>query len=299
MTERGGYLMLLTRGERWFDKFNIVFMLALGATMLFPFLNVIAKSFSSNAMVMAGQVSLWPREFNTYAYEQVFHNGMFLASLKNSVIVTLAGTALSLFTVVTTGYALSRKRLYARKSFMLYFLFTMFFHAGIVPSFLNVRNLGLYDSLWALFLPIAMNVYYMILVKSFFEQLPPELEESASIDGCNDIQTLASIYLPISKPILATIGLFAAVQFWNIFIPGVMYIQSPDLFPLQVFVQNLIFAQTALDQQQMATFDLQGELGAETLKMAVVVVSTLPILFVYPFLQKHFVKGITLGAVKS
>ncbi|MGI2296127.1 carbohydrate ABC transporter permease [Paenibacillus sp. GXUN7292] len=282
-----------------FNRLIIVFMLLIGASMLLPFVNVIAKSFSSNAMVMTGQVGFIPQEFNLHAYREVFRNPMFMNSLKVTIIVTLAGTLFSLITVTTTGYALSRKRLLARRTVMLYFLVTMFFNAGIIPNFLNIRNLGLYNTIWALILPGMMSVYYMILVKSFFEQLPSELEESASIDGSNDLQTLAFVYLPISKPILATIGLFAAVHFWNIFTPGVMYIQSQSLFPLQLIVQMMIFTQSSVDAQTMAELDLQGTLGTETLKMAVIVVSTLPIVVVYPFLQKHFVKGITLGAVKA
>ncbi|GGD85085.1 carbohydrate ABC transporter permease [Paenibacillus nasutitermitis] len=291
--------MLLTTSEKWFNKLIIVFMLIIGVAMLLPFVNVIAKSFSSNAMVMAGEVGFFPREFNVHAYREVFRNPLFLTSMQVTVFVTVAGTFCTLFTVVTTGYALSRKRLLARRAVMLYFLITMFFHAGIIPNFLNIRNLGLYDTIWALILPGMMSVYYMILVKSFFEQLPSELEESASIDGSNDIQTLAYVYLPISKPILATIGLFAAVHYWNTFTPGVMFIQTPTLYPLQVLVQMIISTQTSMDMQNMAELDLQGTLGTETLKMAVIVVSTLPIVIVYPFLQKHFVKGITLGAVKA
>jgi putative aldouronate transport system permease protein len=291
--------MMLSRGESWFNRFNVALMLAVSATMLLPFLNIIAKSFSSNAMVMAGEVGLWPKEFNILAYNQIFANPMFMKSLTNTVFITVMGTLTTLFAVVTSGYALSKYKLIARRTIMMYFLFTMFFNAGIIPNFLNIRSLGLYDSLWALIIPQAMSVYYMILVKSYFEQLPRELEESAEIDGSNDIQTLGYIFLPISKPILATIGLFAAVHYWNIFMPGLMYIKSAGNYPLQVLVQMLVFAQTSMDSKEIAQADLQNELGSETLKMAVIVVSTVPILLLYPFLQKHFVKGITLGAVKS
>jgi putative aldouronate transport system permease protein len=290
---------MLSQGERWFARFNVFLMIMIGLAMLLPFLNVVAKSLSSNSKVMAGEIGIWPKGFNTHAYTEVFLNPMFMNALKNTVIITLSGTLITLVLVISTGYALSRKRLVARKYVMLYFLFTMFFNAGIIPNFLNIRNLGLYDSLWALILPVAMSVYYMILVKSFFEQLPPELEESAAIDGCNDIQTLALIFLPISKPIVATIGLFAAVHYWNVYVPGVMYIQAPKLLPLQVVVQMLIYSHTSVDSQRVAELDLRGDLGSETLKMAVIVVSTLPIVIVYPFLQKHFVKGVTLGAVKA
>ncbi|WJH35360.1 carbohydrate ABC transporter permease [Paenibacillus sp. CC-CFT747] len=182
---------------------------------------------------------------------------------------------------------------------MLYFLFTMFFSAGMIPGFLNIQRLGIYNTLWALILPGLMSVYYMLLVKSFFEQLPNELEESASLDGCHDIQILMKIFLPISKPIIATIGLFAAVHFWNIYVPAIMYIQSPKLYPLQVLNQMLIFAQSSIDSQHAADQDMHNMFGSENLKMAVIVVSTMPIVIVYPFLQKYFVKGITLGAIKS
>jgi putative aldouronate transport system permease protein len=213
------------------------------------------------------------------------------------VIVTIVGTVVSLFATTLAAYALSKKRLKGRVFLTIFILFTLYFSGGIIPTFMVVKGLGLLDTLASLILPIAVSAFNFIIMKAFFQQLPESLEEAATIDGCNDIMYLTKFVLPLSGPIIATIGLFYAVHYWNDYFNGLLYITSPDKFPLQLLLRQLLFTE-ALNQISLSE-NMGQQVMPEAMKAASVVVAIVPIVLIYPFLQKYFVKGVMLGSVKG
>ena len=265
---------------------------------LYPFLNVIAYSLSGYNAVLSGRVTFYPIDFTLDAYKQILGRSQIWMSMKSTVIVTVLGTFLSLFLTVCAAYALSRDYLPGRKFFTGLILFTMYFSGGMIPTFLVVKQLGLYDTLAALFIPQSVNVFNFIVMRTFFRELPKELEEAARIDGASDIQTLARIILPLSLPIIATIGLFYAVGYWNSYFDALLYVQDPNKYTLQLRMRSLLFGvelnNSAANQEGLGT-----QVMSQSLKMATVAVSTIPILVVYPWLQKYFVKGVMVGSVKG
>lgn len=265
---------------------------------LYPFLNVIAYSLSGYNAVLSGRVTFYPIDFTLDAYKQILGRSQIWMSMKSTVIVTVLGTFLSLFLTVCAAYALSRDYLPGRKFFTGLILFTMYFSGGMIPTFLVVKQLGLYDTLAALFIPQFVNVFNFIVMRTFFRELPKELEEAARIDGASDIQTLARIILPLSLPIIATIGLFYAVGYWNSYFDALLYVQDPNKYTLQLRLRSLLFGgelnNSAANQEGLGT-----QVMSQSLKMATVAVSTIPILVVYPWLQKYFVKGVMVGSVKG
>ncbi len=264
---------------------------------LYPFLNVVAYSFSSNGAVMAGNVTFFPIEPQIEAYKDILHRSQIWISMRVTVLVTLMGTGIGLILTVLAAYALSKKRLKGRAVISGFILFTMYFSGGIIPTFIVVKNLGMYDQLTSLYIPTAVNVFNLIVMRTFFRELPESLEEAAYLDGASDIQILLRIALPLSLPIIATIALFYAVAYWNDYFNALIYIQSPEKFTLQLRLRSLLFADEL--GAAGATEGIGNQVMAESLKMACIVVGTLPILIVYPWLQKYFVKGVMLGSVKG
>jgi ABC-type glycerol-3-phosphate transport system permease component len=264
---------------------------------VYPFLNVVAYSFSSNRSVMAGEVTFFPIEPQLDAYKEILHRGQIWVSMNVTVIITLLGTGIGLLLTIFAAYALSKKKLKGRKWINGMILFTMYFSGGIIPSFLVVRDLGMFDHLTSLYIPTAMNVFNFIVMRTFFRELPESLEEAAHLDGATDIQILTKIVLPLSLPIIATIGLFYAVAYWNDYFNSLIYIQSPDKYTLQLRLRSLLFADEI--GAAGATEGIGNQVMAESLKMTCIVVGTVPILIVYPWLQKYFVKGVMLGYVKG
>lgn len=265
---------------------------------LYPFLNVIAYSFSGYNAVLSGSVTFYPKDFTLAAYKAILDRPQIWDAMRVTIIITLVGTALSLFLTIIAAFALSRKNLPGRGFLTGIILFTMYFSGGIIPTFLVVKNLNLYDSLLALIIPQSVSVFNFIVMRSFFKQIPESLEEAAIIDGASDIKLLVRIILPLSVPIIATIGLFYAVQYWNGYFDALLYIQDPTKYTLQLRLRSLLFA----DELNNAGQNQEGigtQVMTQTLKMACVAVSTVPILVVYPWLQKYFVKGVMLGAVKG
>jgi ABC-type glycerol-3-phosphate transport system permease component len=296
--------MKYTRSENVFNVFNIIVLCFVSATMLYPFLNVLAKSFSGNMAIVRGEVGLFPVAFTFYGYEEIFKRTIIFQSLLNTVFITVAGTFLGLFLTATCAFSLSRTNLLGRKVLFFYFLFTMLFNGGLIPTFLIIKSLKLVNSLWALVLPQAFATYYMILMKNYFESVSKDLQDAATIDGCSDLMLFVKIMLPLSSPMLATLALFFAVIKWNLFTPALFYITDQNLFPIQVILRDLVFQsqfiETGTGAQSTAQLaDLAEKSGSETLSMAVVIFSSVPILCVYPFLQKYFAKGIMLGSVKG
>ena len=248
---------------------------------LYPFLNVLAYSLSGYNAVLSGDVTFYPIEFTLDAYKQILGRAQIWIAMRVTIFVTLMGTAIGLVLTIFAAYALSRKNLPGKKLLSGLILFTMYFSGGIIPTFLVVKNLGMYDSL------------------TFFRQLPESLEEAAKIDGASDMGVLLKIVLPLSVPIIATIGLFYAVQYWNGYFDALIYIQSPDKFTLQLRLRSLLFADELNNAGGGNVEGIGTQVMTQSLKMACVAVSTIPILLVYPWLQKYFVKGVMLGSVKG
>lgn len=279
---------------------NYIILTMIVISCLYPFLNVIAYSLSSNKAILTGIVTIYPVEIQFNAYEQILSKNTIWNSMKNTVVIALYGTGLGLLLTTCAAYALSKKRLKGRKFLTFFFLFSMYFVAGIIPTFLVVKSLNLLNKLHSLVLPVAMSSFNFIVMKSFFVQLPDELEEQASIDGCNEIGILVRIILPLSMPIIATIGLFYAVYYWNEFFNSLMYITDPMKFPLQLRLRQLLFTEALSALGENANSENLGQMVLpESLKAASVIVSTIPIIIIYPWLQKYFVKGMLLGSVKG
>lgn len=278
---------------------NYVVITVVVLVCLYPFLNVIAYSFSSNQAIVSGRVTWYPIEAQLSAYRQILKQSQIWMAMQVSVFVTLCGTVLGMVLTVCAAYALSKEKLRGRKVLTGFILFTMYFSGGIIPTFLVVKNLGLYDQLTALIIPSSMNVFNFIVMRTFFRGIPKELEEAACLDGANDLQVLFRIVLPLSVPIIATIGLFYAVSYWNEYFSSLIYIQAPEKYTLQLRLRQLLFA-GELNQISGGSQEALGtQVMPEALKMASIVVSTLPILAVYPWLQKYFVKGVMIGSVKG
>ena len=270
---------------------------------LLPFVNVLAISLSSKSAILRGAVSFWPVEFETTAYQVIFNDSSMIRSLFFTIGITVGYTSIAMILTILLAYPLTKKRLRGRKFFNLMALFTMYFSGGTIPLFLNVVELGLIDTPWALILPGALSTYNMIILKSFFTALPGELEEAAIIDGANDFQVLLRVYLPLSLASLATLTLFYAVGKWNSFQDALYYIRTKKEFqPLQLKLYNAI--QSSARNAEIAAQEGMGavELStktSESIRPATIIFSTLPILVVYPFVQRYFVAGVTIGAVKG
>lgn len=263
---------------------------------LYPFLNVIAYSLSSNRAVLSGKVTFFPIEFQLDAYKDILHRGQIWTAMGTTILVTILGTSIGLILTIFAAYALSKDKLKGRKWMTWLILFTMYFSGGIIPTFLVVKNLGMFNHLTSLYLPSSVSVFNFIVMRTFFREIPKSLEEAAHLDGASDVQILTRIVLPLSLPIIATIGLFYAVSYWNDYFSALLYIQSPEKFTLQLRLRSLLYA----DELGAAGSEgLGSQVMAESLKMACIVVGTIPILIVYPWLQKYFVKGVMLGAVKG
>lgn len=261
-----------------------------------PFYYVLMVSLSDPAMVRMGEITIFPRGFSLDAYKMVLRQKIFFNAFRVTVLRTVIGTVFALFIQTTMSYALAQKRLKGKKFFTLMVIFTILFNGGIIPTYLIVRYTGLLDTLFALIIPPAVNAFNVIILISFFSSIPESLEESARIDGANDFTVFARIYLPLSLPALATITLFVAVFHWNSLMDGVLYINKSVLKPLQVYLMDLVSRATAVDMYQDSDEYAVPFLSIQT---TAIFVSTLPILVVYPFIQRHFVKGVMIGAIKG
>lgn len=281
-------------GSRVFDTLNIVILVALGLLTIVPFIYVIAGSFALESEISARGFFLWPERPTLETYRFVFSTNTFLRSLLVTIGVTAVGTLIQVALTFLMAYPLSRRALPGRNLVLNLVIFTMVFSGGMIPLFLVVRQFGLLDSYWALILPLAINPFYLIIVKNFFQELPEELQEAARIDGCTELGVFARIVLPLSKPILATFSLFYAVAIWNDFMSPLLYISDTAKWTLQMFVRQVTVSADAL-----GNLDPNYVPPEQSLKFAVIVVATLPILLFYPFLQKHFTKGMLIGSVKG
>ncbi len=265
---------------------------------LVPLLNVLARSLSSAEFLIRNEVVLWPKGWNVDAYTTVLRDAKYVHSLWYTALLTIGCTILSLFMTVICAYPLTYDNLKGGKVLNGIILFTMYFSAGTIPHYLNIKNLGLLENMWVLVIPGCISVYNMIIMRSFFYGVPESLREAAEIDGAGPIRTLVQIYLPLSTSVLATLALFYAVGRWNGFSDALLYIKKrEDLYPIQLLLYNILQNTTAVEVATQEGFSTPGV--GETLKMATVMFATVPILLVYPWLQRYFVTGVTIGAVKG
>ena len=297
MNKRQKHFMKESKVERLFSALNVFLLLLLAAATLFPFLHVLAQSLSSETAVISGQVGLFPVDPQLGTYQYVMGNSQFTSSFRVSVIITVLGTLGAMVVTTFGAYTLSKPHLPGRNFFLVLFIFAMLFHGGIIPNYLLMRSLGLLDSIWVLILPALVNVFNLLIIKNFFEGTPESLEEAARIDGANTFSILFRIVLPISLPVLATISLFYAVAYWNDFFRAMIYISRPDLKPLQLYLYEIV-TQTQRPLTDVPV-DSAMNLTPAAVRSATIMATTFPILVVYPFLQKYFVKGIVVGSVKG
>ena len=285
-----------TKAGRVFDWFNVIFLGCCGLITVLPFLYIIAGSFATEAELAERSFFIFPETFSLDAYRYIFSTPTFIRSMGVSVLITVVGTIVQLFFTFTMAYPLAIRHIKGRNLLLNLVIFAMLFSGGMIPTYIVVKSLGLLDSYWALILPMAINPFNLIIIKNFFQQLPKELEESAKIDGCSEIGVFLRIALPLSKPIIATFALFYAVGIWNDFFHALLYINDSAKWPLQMVLRQV----TILSDLTGTTNDMMEAVPPEqSIKLAVIVIATLPILAVYPFLQKHFAKGILIGSVKG
>ncbi|MEL6677207.1 MAG: carbohydrate ABC transporter permease [Pseudomonadota bacterium] len=288
---------LYSRGDRMFVWINMFLVGIFALSTLYPFIYITAISLSSGFEARAGNVVLTPVEFTLAAYERVLSESQFWVSYRNTFIYTIGGTLTSLAFIIPGAYALSRPHLFGRRFWNLMVAFTMWFNAGLIPFFLNMRDLGLLDSYFGIIIGFAVNGFNLILLRNFFENIPASFEEAARMDGANDFQVLWKVYVPLSKPAIATVALFCIVSRWNGFFWAMVLLQDEDKIPLQVYLRQTIA--TLSDDEEFSSTLLDAPYSVETVTAAIIVCSIIPVLLVYPFLQKYFNKGILLGGVKE
>ncbi|WP_232072056.1 carbohydrate ABC transporter permease [Phytohabitans flavus] len=287
-----------TRGYRAFQVVNAIILTGVVVVTLYPFLNIVARSLSDQASIISGEVNLLPKGFNLTSYEHVMSDPMFWRNYRNTVYYTFVATCVALILTTTYAYVLSKKHLKGRTFLVAVAVFTMFFNGGLIPNYVLVTSLGLKNSVWAIALPNAISVFNLLVMKAFFESLPVELEEAGAVDGLSTYGILLRIVLPLSKAIVATMVLFYAVSFWNSWFAAFLYMDKQELFPVTVYLRNLIAGSTGAEFAGAIAETDEAQVGA-TIKAVTIVLTTLPILTVYPFIQRYFVSGIMLGAVKG
>ncbi len=285
--------------ERIFHAVCCAAVLVFSLICLFPFANTFANAFSDNHAIMTGKVSVWPMGFQTDALRFVLQNRSVLGAMRVTVTITVLGTLLNMTMTILTAFAVSHRDLKGRQGFMMFFIITMLFNGGQIPSYLLVKELGLLNTLASVILPVAMSTFNLIVMKTFFESIPADLQEAARIDGCGHTTYLLRILLPLSVPVVATIALFYMVQHWNNYFAPMLYIDDPKLYTLQIKLRQLLLLGQQRELIEGQSDAARAAVMEESLKAAVVVVSTVPILLVYPWLQKYFVQGAMLGAVKG
>ncbi|MFC4777092.1 carbohydrate ABC transporter permease [Paenibacillus sp. GCM10023252] len=300
--------MKLTAQDKLFHTALYALLTLLGFLTLYPFWNSVVLSFNSGYDTSLGGVTFWPRDFTLDNYRIVFSDARLGDSFLISLLRTVAGTFFSILLTMMLGYGLSRRGVVGHKAYMLFFLITMFFQGGLIPSFLINRSLGLMDSFWVLVVPFLINVWNMIIFRTFFRELPEALEESAKIDGCNQFGILFRIIVPVSGPVIATLSLFTAIFHWNDWFTASIYINNQTLMPVQSLLQQilnsnlsseLLLQATGGNASAMEVFDKAQTITTKSLSMAIMIVTTLPIILLYPFLQRYFVKGVMVGSLKG
>lgn len=291
-----------TRSDKVFDAVNLVFCLFVLFITLYPLYWIVIASFSDPVYVNSGQVTWFPMGLSFGGYEKIFQFDRLWLGYRNTLLYVVCGTALSTFLTLTGGYALSRRDLIGRNFVMGMFTVTMFFGGGLIPTYLLVRDLGMENTIFAMFVPSAVSVYNIIVAKTFFQGLPHELYEAAAIDGCTNLQYFVKIAIRLSTPLIAVMVLFSAVGQWNSYMPALIYLRDQSLHPLQMVLRDIL-----VSQESLSTFMTPNSIAeqqdqekyAQLIKYAMIIVSSVPILVLYPFLQKYFVKGVMIGSIKG
>lgn len=289
--------------DRIFDVINYGLLCIVLIIFIYPLLFVLSASISDPNAIWNGQVWLLPKDISFAGYNMIFGNENIWIGYKNTIIYAIVGTIINLFVTITAAYPLSRKDFYARNFLMRAYTFTMFFSGGMIPTYLLVKQLGMLDTIWAMIIPNAASVWNVIITRTYFQNnIPDELREAAAIDGCSNIKFLIRIVAPLSAPIIAVMTLFYGVGHWNAFFNGLIYLSDRNKFPLQLFLREILIL-SQMEQNMLEHVD-PHEVSermriAETVKYGVIIVSSLPVLIVYPFVQRHFVKGIMIGSLKG
>lgn len=291
----------MSKGEKGFIIAAHVLLILLSLAIIIPVASVVVNSFVSAAEVARrGQFILWPEEFDFSAYNMLFNSDRIYSGYLNTLFVTIMGTALSMILTISLAYPLSKKDLRGRNAILGMVFFTMLFNAGTIPNFLLIKETGLLDTRWALVLPYICNTWNMLIMRNFFYAIPDSLEEAACLDGANQLQIIVKLILPLSMPSIATISMFYAVSFWNAWFPGVMYVTNKSLQPVQNIMRSIIVAASGqMEDLGIMIDNIEVMPTSNTIKCAAIVITTLPILCVYPFIQKYFVKGVMVGSVKG
>ena len=292
----------MSRGDIAFEWVNCIILGIVACIMLFPLIYVVSASFSDPMSVTSGKMILWPVDVTLENYKEVFKNDNIMRGYRNSLAIMFLGTAVNLVMTILAAFPMSRRDLWGRGLLMKLMTFCMFFGGGLIPTYLMVsKTLGLMNNWLALILPGAISVYNMIIMRTFFmTSIPYELHEAADIDGCTPFGTLIKIILPLSGPIIAVLGLYYAVGHWNSYFSALLYINEEDIQPLQLYLRKVLTANNAQSLMDMGADEMaRAAMRAETIKYSVIVVSSIPMLILYPFVQKFFVKGVMIGAVKG
>lgn len=286
-------------GSRAFDVFLIVFMIIVSLIFLYPFLNVIATSLSSNRMITTGQVTFFPKEFHLDGYKALFKDENILGAYWNAIVIAVGTMIVSLVLNSLMAYVMMAPEFVLRKPLSIILLITMFFSGGTVPAYLLIQNLGLYDSWWSLILPNAVSAYNIFIYRSFYQGISPEIREAARIDGASEFQILTKIYVPLSKALYATFGLFSVVGAWNSYYEALLYIKDPAKQPIQMLLRKIVFTSGTANMSDAQQMISNGNLNSLNVQYACVIATIGPILLVYPFIQKYFAQGVQVGAVKG
>lgn len=281
-----------------FDVINFLLLAFVGFVCLFPFVHMASVALSSPEFVVRNQVGFWPKGLQWDAVIAVFEDDRLWRGYRNTIFYVVLGVLISMMLTVLGAYSLSRKGLVFGKTITLMIVFTLMFFGGMIPFFLVARAYGLVDTIWAMVLPNAINTYNLIVMRTFFQNIPKEIEESGRVDGLNDFSVMTRIVLPLSKPVLMTIGLFYTVEIWNSFSAALLLLRDQDLFPLQLVIRNLVVVGQAGDVLETTTASGQ-KVVLESLKYAVILLGCLPVIILYPFIQKHFEQGAMLGSLKG
>lgn len=291
--------MRVSPGEKLFYAVNYIVLGLASLSCLLPILNVLAMSLSNNQAVVSGKVGIWPIGFNIASYQALIQGSPVLNAFKNSIVLTAAGIILCMLFTLLAAYPLSRKAFYSRKALTLMIVFTMIFTGGLIPSYLLVNALGLVNTYWALWLPALISPFNMLIMKSYFENLPEEMEEAARMDGCGELQFISKIVLPLSVPMIATIALFYGIYYWNSFFQVLIYINHTEKYNLTVLVQQMVRSSSILQEFTTLQPDEMNLYPPEGVKSAGIIILLMPMVVVYPFVQKYFVKGVMIGAIKG
>lgn len=293
--------MKVSKEDKLFNIVNYIILTVILIVVMYPLIYIISASFSSTDAVVTGKVKLFPVDFSLLGYKAVFNTNQIWIGYRNSLMYAVLGTLVNITVTIMAAYPLSRKDFKARNILMGIFVFTMLFNGGLIPTYIVVNKCGMIDSIFAMIIPNAMTVWNMIIARTYFQNnIPLEIQEAASIDGCSDMTFIIKVVLPLSKPIIAVLGLFYAVSHWNSFFNALIYLQTDDLYPLQIILRNILI-QNEVDPSMMKDLqNFENQQGLkELLKYSLIIVASLPVLIIYPFVQKYFIRGIMVGSIKG